>query len=299
MREVLVLLSLAAAGYLTRVSLETALKSTGVFTATVKFLVGFVYAVLLPLSLTSIFARRGLLQQDLSIALYFALIVVIAYVISKRVVGEGYAIPVFLTSAFPNSVFLGFPVCYSLFGRMGVAAVIGVFTVLLNTLLPDAIAYRELPIKYFFKSTALIGFLAGLACHYLLGDYANVVAEYTSWSTALLSYLAMYLMGMRIPSKFSKDPGVWHLLLATGVFRFAIAPSMALLMALITGVDYADSVEFAVVSAMPPAVINVVVAEKYGWEPETVALITTTLTLFFLAAVLPVLYALFTHLRLT
>ncbi|MEM4976932.1 MAG: hypothetical protein QXT64_06395, partial [Desulfurococcaceae archaeon] len=50
-----------------------------------------------------------------------------------------------------------------------------------------------------------------------------------------------------------------------------------------------DKAEFVVISLMPPAVLNALIAEKYGWNSQLVALTIALLTVFFLVLIFPVL----------
>jgi predicted permease len=47
----------------------------------------------------------------------------------------------------------------------------------------------------------------------------------------------------------------------------------------------------------PPAVMNIVIAEKYKWESQSAALIIAVLTVFYILAISPVLIVLTPKLR--
>ncbi|MEM3913670.1 MAG: hypothetical protein QXT75_07215, partial [Desulfurococcaceae archaeon] len=94
------------AGYAKRVLLEVVLKSSLYYRLLVSILVKLVYYVLIPLAFTAIFSARGLMLSDIYVFLYFVLFMVAAYFSVKRIKREHY-MSLFLTSSFPNSVFLG------------------------------------------------------------------------------------------------------------------------------------------------------------------------------------------------
>ncbi|MEM4488918.1 MAG: transporter, partial [Desulfurococcaceae archaeon] len=131
MERIVVFTLVLLAGYATRVLLEVVLKSSLYYRLLVSILVKLVYYVLIPLAFTAIFSARGLMLSDIYVFLYFVLFMVAAYFSVKRIKREHY-MSLFLTSSFPNSVFLGFPVCEVLFGRVHIAALFGVATIVLN-----------------------------------------------------------------------------------------------------------------------------------------------------------------------
>ncbi|MEM3805840.1 MAG: hypothetical protein QXV08_07265 [Desulfurococcus sp.] len=164
------------AGYAKRVLLEVVLKSSLYYRLLVSILVKLVYYVLIPLAFTAIFSARGLMLSDIYVFLYFVLFMVAAYFSVKRIKREHY-MSLFLTSSFPNSVFLGFPVCEVLFGRVHIAALFGVATIVLNVVVPDLIVSKRAPLRAIASSTGFLGFIAGLLCFYTLGDLARSIHE--------------------------------------------------------------------------------------------------------------------------
>lgn len=294
MDRVLQFAGILLAGYATRLVLEQLLGRTHLYNRLVAILVKIVYYVLIPLAFMSIFLNRGLLAADSYILLYFLVFLGLAYLYAcKRVESRSeYSLARFLLIGFPNSVFLGFPVVDALIGRIQVAAVFGVITVVLNVLVPDIIAKTQSSLKTLVSSTGFLGFIIGVFGHYLLGTYAYVIHWYTAWSSPLLSYLATFTMGMRIPVKFTYMKTLRRELFEIGVLRFMVAPIIAFTYATILGFSTIDRAELVIVSSMPPAVMNAIIAEKYGWGSQLVALIIALLTIVFLVFIFPVLIAL-------
>lgn len=276
------------AGYAKRVLLEVVLKSSLYYRLLVSILVKLVYYVLIPLAFTAIFSARGLMLSDIYVFLYFVLFMVAAYFSVKRIKREHY-MSLFLTSSFPNSVFLGFPVCEVLFGRVHIAALFGVATIVLNVVVPDLIVSKRAPLRAIASSTGFLGFIAGLLCFYTLGDLARSIHELIQWSSLLLSYTATFTMGLRIPTRINYTSEVREMLLLTSIYRYLLAPLLALAFVVVLDMSLVDKAEFVVISLMPPAVMNALVAEKYGWNSQLIALTIALLTVLFLVLIFPVL----------
>lgn len=286
--EVLVFAGLAIAGYLSRILFE-AVGVKKVHEVLVKYLVNIIYYILMPLSFATIFLKRGLMLLDLYIVVYFTLYMATTFVLLRRILKRDY-MPMFLVSSFPNSVFLGFPVCYVLLGRVNIAAVFGVLTVALNVIVPDIIMSRKAPLRSLLSSTAFTGFIIGVLGHYMFRDLAEPFYNTMNRSVPLLSYVATYVMGLRIPVNVVEASASKSAVIMAGACRFVLAPLLALATSMSTGMSVVDRVELVIVSMMPPAVMNTVVAEKYKWKPETVALLVALLTVIFLVIVFPALY---------
>lgn len=289
MLEVLAFALVMVAGYVARVVVEGVARKSNLYVALVTTLTRVVYYVLVPLGLAAVFLRRGLLLADLYVAVYYALLLATIYAVARHIKASSPE-AFFLVSAFPNSVFLGFPVVIVLFGRIDIAAVFGTLTLLLNILVPEFMAKKKASLSALLGSPPLLGFAVGVAGHFTLGSLAEVVYEYLYWSPLLLSYTATFVMGLRMPLKLSIEAYERKFIALVAACRFAIAPALAL------GVGFASSLsttrvaELAVVAAMPPAVMNVVVAGRYNWEPELVAKTVAFLTVVFLVLVFPAIY---------
>lgn len=289
MDRVYLFMALVASGYALRLILEVCFNKTGLYALIVNFLVKIVYYVLIPLAFTSLFLQRGLLEMDIYVLIYFSVFLSLTYIYTRRLRGNDNATSLFILIGFPNSVFLGFPVVDAILGRVYVAAVFGVITVVLNILIPDLMVKRRFSLRSILTSTGLLGFLIGTIGHYLLGPHASVIHGLINWSNPLLSYVATFTMGMRVPTRIKYTSQLGRDLLTVGSFRFLIAPLMAMLFAMFVGFSRAELVELVIVSSMPPAVMNAIIAERYGWRPQEVALMIALLTIFFLIIVFPTL----------
>jgi len=288
--SVYLLFGVMGLGYISRITLEKLFKQDNLYRLIVNVLVKSLYYFIIPLAFFTVFLGRGVTDRDIYILSYVALLILLIYFTTLR--GRlSERMHLFLVSVFPNSVFLGFPLCLAVLGRIYVAAFFGVLTVTLNVLLPELISRsRETIVKNLARSTALIGCLTGIAAHYVLSyyNYVDTLYSYLWWSSPLLSYTATYVMGLRIPIKLEGVSRVKKELLVAGLYRFIVAPILAFLTAILIGFDRLDTYEFLLVSATPPAVMNAIVAEKYGWRPEDTALITALLTIFFIAVMFPI-----------
>ena len=297
MQEVYLFLLIMVAGFATRVFLEVLLKKSTIFEKLVVVLVRLVYYVLIPLSFFTVFLNRGVWVFDAYVLAYFLVFTTLAYVSISKTYKSADPSIIFL-SVFPNSVFLGFPVVYALLGRVNIAAVFGVVTVVLNTLIPEVIGRDALSaLRSLLTSTAFIGFLTGCLGHYVLGESAGSINQLLAWSSPLLSYTATYTMGLRIPTRLGGITRLKRELLTTGLYRFIIAPILAYIFASLLGFSKLDKYELIVVSMTPPAFMNIVIAEKYKWESQSAALIIAVLTVFYILAISPVLIVLTPKLR--
>lgn len=288
MLQVYLFLAAMGFGYASRIIIEKLLGRSSLYKLILKILVNAIYYFIMPLAFFTVFLVRGITDRDAFILLYFTLFLLLAYfTLLKGRLNE--KINLFLVSTFPNSVFLGFPLCQVVLGRVYIAAVFGVITVVLNVLLPElTVRDKKTAIRNIVTSTALLGFTAGVATHYLFSSIADTLYSYIWWSSPLLSYTATYVMGLRIPVELKGISRVKRELLTTGLYRFIIAPILALLTAVVARFNALDTFEFILVSMTPPAVMNAVVAEKHGWRPEDTALIIAVLTVFFIIVVFPV-----------
>lgn len=288
MEQIFLFLFVMGLGYASRIILEGLLKKTGLYKLMIGLLVKSIYYFIMPLAFFTVFLNRGVKDKDHFILLYFLLFILLVYfTLLKGRFNE--RINLFLVSTFPNSAFLGYPLCQAVLGRVEVAAVFGVITVVLNVLLPElTVRNKRVITRNILGSTALIGFLAGIITHYTLPDYIGILSSHLWWSSTLLSYTATYVMGLRIPVGLRGVSRVKTELLVTGLYRFITAPILALAIAFLGGFNKIDTFELVLVSMTPPAVMNAVVAEKHGWRPEDTALIIAVLTVFFIIVVFPV-----------
>ncbi|MCY0868150.1 MAG: transporter [Desulfurococcus sp.] len=283
MNEITVLMLLIVAGLLVRVFFNSVLKRASLFERGLKLAVNTVYYLLIPLAFIKIYIDRGVAASDAWISLSILLLVfTVAFTLKLITAGRPreYYRALFLVSAFPNSVFLGFPVSMALFGVVDVAATYGVVTLVLNVVVPDAMSMGRVSLRRVLLMPALLGFTLGLISHYTLPAWLSQrVSSLLWWAPRLLSYVATAVLGARLPLRLSVLHEEWGFIAVASLYRFLIAPLLSLIVVSATRVDWFYGVQLIVVSAMPPAVMNTLIAERYGWLPELVASTTFILTI--------------------
>jgi predicted permease len=259
-------------------------------------LTNVIYYFLVPLAFIYTFSTRSLAKTDILIVASFVAYITVAGLSFKYVSrgwGDDVRNAVLLTALFPNAVFLGFPVSLALFGDVKIASILGLATLTLNVLVPDFIALKKISLLKILKLPALVGFLIGVLLNQLGGPGA-VVSGILWWSPKTLSYLATFVLGLKLQLGGNAYGVVKKPLLVTIFYRFIIAPLVAVCFSLSVGFTQSESVQLAVVSGMPPAVLNTLMASKYGWRPDLVAYITFILTIPTVLA-LPIIGALTIH----
>ncbi|MEM1604475.1 MAG: transporter [Zestosphaera sp.] len=249
----------------------------------VSFLTNLVYWFLIPLTFFKTFGERGLNISDLWVlaSFLFFTCLVFVFVYKLRDYSEyGVREAIFLTSVFPNSVFLGFPVSMAFFGTLEIASIFGFFTVTLNVVIPDFMSSERPALSKLIKHPATIGFLSGLALHYVFTEYVALVSNTLFWVSSLMSYLSALILGLRLPVRLHVFKKYLREALVVGLFRFVLSPLVSLLFILVFGVSWFRGLQLILVSSMPPALINIIMSQKHGWKPELVSAVTAVLTLF-------------------
>ncbi len=286
MDEVVLLVTLIMVGFVAQVVFKRILNLAEEFEKVVKKLVNTVYYVLIPLAFVKTYVERGLAVTDVWIALSFLLFMTLAFASVKRIAGKrkgGYVEALVLTSIFPNSVFLGFPVSMALFNTIRVASMMGLVTLTLNVALPDFMALKKFSIRKILTLPAIVGFVVGVIGHYFASEIIPHVSSILWWAPPLLSYSAIFTLGARLPLSLKVLKSNIYFILTAGIYRFIVAPLVSYATVLAVGIDWFDGLQLIVVSMMPPAVMNTLMAQKHGWKPELVAGATVTLTFAFLA----------------
>lgn len=248
----------------------------------VNLLTDVVYWVLIPLTFFKTFGERGLNASDLwvlaSFLFFMCLVFVLVY--KLRDYSEyGVREAIFLTSVFPNSVFLGFPVSMAFFGTLEMASIFGFFTVTLNVVVPDFMHSERPALSKLIKHPVTIGFLSGLTLHYVFTEYVDLVSSSLFWAGPLMSYLSALILGLRLPVKLSVIKKYLREAVLVGLFRFVLSPLVSLLFVLIFGISWFRGLQLVLVSSMPPALINIIMSQRHGWRPELVSAVTAVLTL--------------------
>lgn len=257
-----------------------------IFDKTVTLAINLVYYVLIPLAFTKTYAEQLLSLSDLCIAISVIVWVVLTYLSMKafvRRVDEKIWNSLYITSCFPNAIFLGFPISMLFFGTIRVASTYGLVMLILNILVPDLIALKRITWKKLFTLPALIGFLTGVSIRLFLSNNASIIIKPLYWSPTLLSYTATFLLGCRLPLKTSTIKNKRSFIIVPGLYRFTLSPLITSIIAFIFSIDFDTTKQMVLVSSMPPAVMNTLIAHKYGWLDELVAYSTVVLTFISLA----------------
>ncbi len=254
----------------------------GSYESLVSFLTDVVYWVLIPLTFFKTFGERGLSISDLWVLMSFLFFMGVVYVFVYRLRSfseYGVREAVFLTSVFPNSVFLGFPISMAFFGTLEVASIFGFFTVTLNVVVPDFMRSEKPALSKLLKHPVTIGFLSGLALHYVFTDYVTTVSNTLFWASSLTSYSSALILGLRLPVRFSVLKKYLREAVFVGLFRFVLSPLVGLLTVLVFGIPWFKGLQLILVYSMPPALINIIMSQKHGWKPDLVSAVTAILTL--------------------
>ena len=197
-----------------------------------------------------------------------------------------------LLISFPNSGFLGLPICYVLFGDLGLyyASVyvlictiihysIGLFFSLEEEFRDVKYALRgvgRFPVVY-SMSIVLLLIILDLDLPSMILNLLNYLGEATSFS-------ALFYIGMSL--ELYKEKSKKKLIFNTayvGLFRFLILPLVMFLLCLY----FKIKPEILVLeSMMPPAIANTVLAAHYSLNKELSANVTTILTVLFIVGFL-------------
>ncbi len=247
------------------------------------------YYVLLPLVFLDTFAKRGLLAADLSImATAFIYIAVSITVLMKIPIrgGEGLRKGVVITSVFQNNVFLGFPVLMLLYNNIDAAATYSLVVFIIHIAAAGLLAAsRENIASSIARIPIIYGFAAGTAIHYTAGDAYTAIAPYMAITHPMLSYGALFILGYTLPLTLSHVRAHMDATLITAAWRFVASPIIHYVLLALLEMPPLYKKEIMILSIMPPAVMNTVIARIYGWEPEYVASSTLLLTIASLAII--------------
>ncbi len=258
------------------------------FSRGVGFLSKFVYYVLVPVVFFDVFMVRGLGIADVGVlattTLYVLVsVAVLLYLLRGRDSSIRYG--VVITSTFQNAVFLGFPVIMLIYGDLTPAAMYSLTLFIYHLLVAGLLASGRSSItRSLLNLPILYGFLLGSIAHYTLPSSTISSLHFVlEPSHPLLSYTAVFVLGATIPFNIGLIHGYrWEVLLI-GAWRFIASPIIHYAILLLLELPPLYEAEIMVLSVMPPAVMNTVLARIYGWKPELVAgatLVHTLISLF-------------------
>lgn len=140
-------------------------------------------------------------------------------------------------------------------------------------------ARRENILVSILEIPVIYGFIAGTIIHYTIYEQYQVLTPITAYTHSLLSYSAVYVLGYTLPLTLAHVKQYMKALYITGLWRFLASPLIHYTILLFLTIPNLYWKEIMILSIMPPAVMNTVIAKVYNWKPELVASITLILTL--------------------
>jgi len=171
---------------------------------------------------------------------------------------------------FNNCANMGIPLAYLSFGQRGLSAMVTLFTVsnLLHFTLGVHIVRRDAPIGPVFRNPMVIATFLGFA-------FALVRPPFPAWLTIAIKMvgdasipLVLISLGARLAQARFDD-------LRLGILGGAVCPltgiAIAGLLTLVLDLDPTQQGLLFIFGALPPAVLNFMVAEQYRQEPSKVA----------------------------
>ncbi len=194
-----------------------------------------------------------------------------------------------LLCSFPNSGFLGLPLCWALFGQSGLyyGSLYVVAAGLVHYTFGIASALKEEKRKWIsvfrdsLKFPVVWVYLAVLAVSFSgFLPYSGALADFLELAGKLSLYLIMFYVGLNLSfpaglNAFRKE------ILYVAVFRFLISPAVVFIP--LYFLDFEGYRVLAFQAMMPPALLNTVIAGYYGLNEKISANLTALLTAFFLA----------------
>ena len=248
-----------------------------------------IYYIILPLVFIDTFAKRGLEFADLSILMVSTTYVVISIVVLLFIpLKKNGALrkAVLLMSIFQNNIFLGFPVLLLLYNDISAAAMYSLIIFVLHISVAGLLAGGRESILYSVaKIPVLYGFVLGMLIHYTIYSQYLSIAFILSPFHTILSYGAVYVLGYTLPLTLGHVREYMEALCITSIWRLGVSPLIHHILLLLVPIPLLYYKEIMVLSFLPPAVMNTVIARIYDWKPEVVASITMILTLITLGII--------------
>ncbi|NPA99371.1 MAG: transporter [Crenarchaeota archaeon] len=250
----------------------------------------FIYYILLPAVYFDIFARRGIIVADLSIALVCLIYIFISFAVLFKIPtlkGEPEVrYGSIIISTFQNNVFLGFPVLLLLYGNIDAAATYSLITFIFNVLVPGLIGRKgENLLVKILKLPIIYGFAGGVLIHYGVPWIYPYLAPLLAPTHNMLSFGAIFILGYTIPLTMKYIFVYKPQFLTVAFWRFIASPIIHYSLLHVFPMPPLYQAEIMVLSIMPPAVFNTVIARIYGWKPEFTASATFVLTMVSMAIV--------------
>jgi predicted permease len=256
--------------------------------------VGFVNIwVALPGLFFIIYLTRGILSEDAGIAAFSVVFIVVMLgflMAASRGMAPEVRGAVMLNGAFVNSVNLPFPILQATMGTYSYAAT---FAVILNA--AQILAARALQRRLrtgsvgglresLSRAAPLAALGVGVLLHYIAWPAvpSQEVAASADLFENLLIAAIFVSFGASLYHSISKQGNALGFgsrpFRVTALSRVAVGPLLALLLASPLGIGSSVYIQMVFVAAMPPAVINTLLARVYGFDEESTARWTAFLT---------------------
>ncbi len=261
----------------------------------VKYLSSFLYYVLIPVVFFNVFMKRGLEVADTGIFIIATIYVVVSVssllIFTRRMKRETRNALV-ITSTFQNAIFLGFPVILILYGNLQVAAMYSLVLFIYHIVVAGLLATGSSKIaKQVLRIPLLYGFTAGIIAHIVMDEeLITSLSRILDPAGPLLSYSATFVLGATIPLKLNPVLQRRFEVVLIGIWRFLVSPAIHYAVLIITGLSWSIGEQILILSVMPPAVMNTVLARIYDWDPELVAGATMIHTFISLGLILAIIF---------
>lgn len=171
---------------------------------------------------------------------------------------------------FNNAAFMGLPLVLLALGAERLPAAVALFVVstLLHMTIGVKLVNRHATLGYLAKSPLLLSSVLGIACN-LAGV---VLPDWLSTSTSLLGNAAIPLMLFALGARMvDVHRSGWRV----GLLGAVLCPVSGLLVAwplmAVLPLQKVEVAQLLMFAALPPAILNFLIAERYGQEPDKVA----------------------------
>lgn len=171
---------------------------------------------------------------------------------------------------FSNTVNLGVPVALLAFGNQALQPAIILFMIssLVHYTWGLWLLDHRATLRNIWLMPSVIAMMAGFAVSFFgIGVWQPAVIAIKMLGDISIP-LMLFSLGVRMTDISFKG---WHFGVAAGLARPIIGMSVAWAVALLLGLQPADKALFLLYGAMPPAVMNYILAERYNQEPDKVA----------------------------
>jgi len=240
-----------------------------------------------------IYLARGVLAEDVGIVVFssaLTLILLGLLVVSTRGMAGNARGSVVMNGAFVNSINLPFPLLQFLMGSYSYAATFATTTNVMQIVAAKVLQRRFRTGSGSGKGVSLarivplVAFGVGVVFHYLIWPSAGQagLTEAVDLIENALIALIFVEFGLTLGRSFSRlefrSTLASRPFLTTALFRISVGPLLAILLAIPLGVGSGVYLQMVFEATMPPAIINTVIAEIYGFDVDSTAKSTTILT---------------------